>query len=108
MLGLDAHGRTVVAEVHLQSDLAQKGPTRLDPIAIENASLARIVYFEQSPGALSRAAVVRSPAGTVAIDDRNDVRAAQLPHRGNVALLPGKSRWYVLWPEGTALKSASF
>ena len=108
VLGLDAAGKALVAELHLRPDLTQEGPAHAEPIGVEDVHRGQLAYFEQEPGVLSRVAVVKAPSGTFGVNAHNQVRSAQFPADGHFALVPGRSRWYVLWPTGPKLKISSF
>jgi hypothetical protein len=109
MLGADGSGAVRMADISLGPDLNPRTSARVSPaLAITDPREAALLVFEQSAGTLARAAVVRSPSGTVGINDQNEIRRPQLPAAGPFAMVSGRDRWYVLWADGTRLQSSSF
>ena len=108
ILGTDAARQARIADLTLQQDLTQiDTPVLSEPLGIGEPREATLALFEQAAGTVSRFAVVRTATGASAIAPGNQVRHLDLPV-GPYALLPGRSRWYVLWPEGSQLRSTPF
>jgi hypothetical protein len=109
VLGADAGGAVRIADVSLGQDLALRAPATVTTVPeISTAREATLRVVEQSQGTLVRGAVVRTTAAMVGINDKNQVRRPNLPAAGPYAMLWGRELWYVIWPEGARLRSASF
>ncbi|HSW08898.1 hypothetical protein [Aquabacterium sp.] len=108
VLGSDAARQVRIADLTLRPDLSPLAPPAVsEALGLSDPREASLAMFEQVAGTLSRVAVVRTASGASAISPGNRVRPLDMP-AGPYALLPGRSRWYVLWSDGAQLRSTSF
>jgi hypothetical protein len=98
-----------VVELKASPALAVDGTPRLsEPVRLDYPLQdARLAYFEQNAGQLSRIAALRTTGGKTWILTGDGVprepRTA-IPGTGPLALLPGEIYWYAVWPEGGKLR----
>jgi hypothetical protein len=95
-------------EMRIEPDLSLAGaavpsePVRLDAELQD----ARLAYFESMPGLLRRMVLVRSGGGKVWVIPQDGVPrspVAPIPSSGPLAILPGQSLWYGVWPDSGLL-----
>jgi hypothetical protein len=101
--------RIALIELHLDGEQNLRGVPKISAAMTLDTDrpAGTICCFEPQPGRVSVAAVVRAATGEswVVTSDASPRRpAASLPPMGPVALLPGRTHWYVAWPEGAAMQ----
>jgi hypothetical protein len=94
-------GEARAVEFRMRPDLSVEGEARVSRGVAFASGDARVAYFEAMPGQMSRMVLVRTAGRVVVIGADGSAVAAKsaVPGSGPVAVLPGRSHWYAVWPD---------